>query len=180
MRIEPAMPRFHFDFEVTKEDLTKAFKIHETERLQIRTPFRWFIGFLALTWLCAGVLAALTPGAAKPFWLPVLWFALGAFLLFRFVIDPIMLRHEFMKNLEGWGKVLVDADNNQMKVSLLKHRTTTRDWSELAFILDSPGMTVLYFSDGSALTFPARAFTGTDQKEWFLTFLEGRRIMASD
>jgi hypothetical protein len=172
------MTSFHLDFETTADDRREALAADEAERFQMRPVFRVLMVLLGVIWLAGGVTTLI---AERPSWhtgRALLGIFLGSVVLYRLAIQPILLRRKISVDRVDWERVLLDIDDEGLRVTVVGDCSFTRYWEELTKILSHENLINLYFADGDVYTIPDRAFSDSNEREWFLIYIEGRRIMA--
>jgi YcxB-like protein len=167
-----ATPLFKYQFTSAVEDLLDA---EEAERSRsIRKPVRSAIVVLGALWLGTGIVVF----ATTPDWRAAVWIALGAVVIYKFVVKPHSRRRRIRTGNAASQGVSLEFDNDSLRMEVAGVGSFTRQWDQLTAVADSPKGVLVFFTDGIVNWLPSRVFGGPTERQQFIDFARNRQVQA--
>lgn len=158
---------FKYQFTSTVDDLLEAEQTGREFR-SIRTPFRWIIIVLGIVWFVMGILAF---DFSNPSWRPIFWLGLGGGIFYYFVVGPYLRRREIKKNNAYQQDLLIEFNDEGMKIVIKDVGEFNRGWGELIeYLVTSKGV-IFYFNDDVVNWLPRRVFEGEEERDNLIGFV---------
>jgi hypothetical protein len=160
---------YRYQFTSTVEDLLEA---EEAERSNLlRRPFRAVIIVLGLAWLAAGLAMIAKQRTLQP----LVWTCLGVSVVYYFLITPHRRRRRIKTNNATNQDVTLEFTDGGLSFEIRGVGEFTRQWSELAGLMDAKKGILFSFTDGIKNWLPNRVFESGAERQSFLRFIDGHQ-----
>jgi hypothetical protein len=167
---------FSFHFTSTHEDLLDAFAAQQRSRSGMRPWVRACVVGLGFLWLAGAIAFAPDVFGKRLVWLPIVWFLMGSVIVWKFLLQPILIRHRVRTLTPPAQPLVLNFTDSGIHIEAEGVGAFDLDWAEVTGIESAESGVAMGFTDGMVHWLPKRVFRETDEQQAFISYVVSRLL----